>query len=299
MKTMLKKSDSSVRVLEFLKLLYEDDIVLKDINLQDCNKFKNIETTETFLKYISTLEILGIDIRKIDKKYSLYSYIQNESFSDEEIDLLAELYVNFDTCCIENQRQYFDQLITNIMKLMKKSPKIKLNEKIESIKNLRQDKLSQKAQEYQHYADIEQQIKIKYNGEDLLVLVKRAEIENNKIYIEVYNVKTHNIMRILTDSIESFEILPRKSIIYHVKSSIVFEVYDRLAVNYRLRENENVQTFTDNKKVIINYGEDKNKLIRRLLKYGENCKIISPNSFVEDYLKELNMMKEKICGVPA
>ena len=104
-------------------------------------------------------------------------------------------------------------------------------------------------------------------------------------------------MKILTDNLQKIEILPVKVKSSGITETVVFEVYDGLAFNYRLRDCERIQTFSDNKKVIINCGEDRKQLIRRLLKYGENCKVLLPKTFQAEFLKSLTVIADKLNGV--
>lgn len=298
MQNIGKKHDSCVRVLEFLKLLIQKDVDIRDLNnYKDGSFWKNIEATETFLKYIATLDVSGFEVKKCEKKYSLCSFLKKLQLDDREINLLSEMYSVFDKSCVETQRKSLDGLITLISKSLDEPLKSKFLNQIDNVRKLKTDDLSEESLKYQEYVDIGQKIKIKYKGEEITAEPKSVEIEKGKIYFVVYNSYIAENMRILTDDIEKIELLPIKSSTLNMMRTVVFEVYDRLAVNYRLRENERVQTCSDSRKVIISYGEDRRDLIRRLLKYGENCKIISPKPFQDEYLKELSLIEEKFQGV--
>ena len=297
MNNKIKQHNSCVRVLEFLKLLFGEDIDIKDVNRTNSREFGEIEATETFLKYIYTLEASGLEIEKIDKKYSLCSYFSQIDLNEREIDILVEVFKMFDTCCIENQRSDFIKLKDKIIKLLSLKSRTLFIEKLNAKSVLRCEKLSQIAENFRKYVDLQQKLNICYNGKNITVEPKKVEIENKKIYLTVYNPKKANFMKLLTENISSIEVLPLKSNILNITETIVFEVYDRLAVNYRLRENEHVQNFSDNHKTIVNCGEDKSLLLKRLLKYGENCKIISPKTFKEEYLEELEIINSRLEGV--
>lgn len=297
MNNKIKQHNSCVRVLEFLKLLFGEDIDIKDINRTNSREFGDIEATETFLKYIYTLEASGLEIEKIDKKYSLCSYFSQIDLNEREIDILVEVFIRFDTCCIENQRSDFIKLKDKIVKLLSLKSRALFIKKLNTKRVLICENLSQIAENFQKYVDLQQKLNICYNGKNITVEPKKVEIENKKIYLTVYNPKKANFMKLLTENISSIEVLPLKSNILNITETIVFEVYDRLAVNYRLRENEHMQNFSDNHKTIVNCGEDKSLLLKRLLKYGENCKIISPKTFKEQYLEELEIINSRLEGV--
>lgn len=297
MSRAVKKHDSCIRVLEFLKILFEKDIDIKDLKQKDRVSLKNIEAPETFLKYISTLYLSGLNIKKIDKKYSLCSYLSEIELDKDEIELFAEIYKCFNHCCVETMRKDFDEIAKIIINYLKEPSKTVFINKIETLKEKRNNNISEKALRFQNYVDLGQKLKIEYNGETIIIEPKNVEIENQKIYLIVYNSYSASNMKLLTDNIENIELLPIKNSTINMTLTVAFEVYDRLAVNYRLRENEKIQTFSDGYKLIINYGEDKKELIKRLMKYGENCKIISPKPFQEEFLKELTIIEEKLQGV--
>jgi predicted DNA-binding transcriptional regulator YafY len=291
-----KHHDSCVRVLEFLKLLILNDIDLKDIFNFDNKLFQDIFAQETFLKYISTLEISGFGISKIGKKYSLNNSINRLDLDKSELQALIKIYESFDFSCIENQREYINSFFAKIKKLLPEEIKKEFENNINQFKN-RENSIASRSNYYQKYVDLEQKIKITYNGETITVDPKKVEINDNTIYLIVYNPKTAEIIKLLTDKISSIETLPLKSSSYNMTSSVVFEVYEGLIDNYRLRECEYLQSFDKTKKVIVNKGEDRIQLLKRLMKYGENCKIISPKSFKEQYLAELEKIEEKLQGV--
>lgn len=292
-----KRHNSCVRVLEFLKLLTQNDVCLNNIYENSQGKFKNIEATETFLKYINTLYISGLKVEKSGKKYSLSNALAAINFSQQEFDLFFQIYKNFNNCCISSDKKDFDSFFTNIFKFLHEEDKTFFLKKIE---NLRMDShqkiLAQKTQDYQNLISLKQKLKIIYNNETFIAEPRDIEIENENIYLIVYKPQDANIMKVLTNNIRSIEVLPAKVKSFGITETVVFEVYDRLAVNYRLRDCERIQTFSENKKVIVNCGEDRKDLIRRLLKYGENCKVLLPKTFQAEFLKSLTNIADKLNG---
>lgn len=286
-----KMHNAGVRVLTLLKLLVENDISVKDIMKNTRKNFDDIEAPETILKYLATLEFSGFDIKKINKKYSLCNSPAGLDLSEKELDLLKVICNAFQDSCLESERKDFNDFFARLNKIIKQNFDYKI---------LQKDKeavLSQKAQTYQDYIDLAQKLKIKYQGCEYSVEAKSVEIENKKIYLNVYCFAKMSMMKFLTDEIENIEILPSKANNINITDSVVFEVYDRLIGNYRLRYCEKIQTFDNSKKVIVNSGEDKELLLKRLMKYGKNCKIISPKSFQTEFIEKIQRIKEKATGI--
>lgn len=291
-----KHHDSCVRVLEFLKLLTKEDIDIKELEYD--KRFKDIEAPETFLKYISTLEASEIDVRKIEKKYSLCKFLEEIELDDKEIDLIVTVRKAFDACCLEKERGFLDQFFSKLLKSLTLNSKQKLDLKLKSLKNSETNrKIAAIANDFQKYVDLAQKLKITYDGETSIVIPKGVEIYEDRVLLDVYNPKKAENYKFLTHNIEKIEILPIRVVPVNVTSSVVFEVYGRLIVNYRLRDGERVESFSDEKKVIINTGEDKKALIKRLMKYGENCKITSPKFLQQEMLDELEKVENKLKGV--
>ncbi|MCR5261216.1 MAG: WYL domain-containing protein [Candidatus Gastranaerophilales bacterium] len=293
MKKRIKKHDSCVRVLEFLKLLFRGNVELKEINNISDKFYQTIEAPETFLKYLSTIEVSGISVQKKGKQYTLSSNLTAISLKEREMDLLAEIYKGFNSSCAENSRKDFEAFLDILYKSLKPSVKTSLKKKIEAVKASCCDDLSKRAMFYQKYVDLGQKLVIKYRNEQYHAEPQSVEIENKNIYLNVYNNFSAENMKLLADEIESIQIVPLKNNATNLTTTVVFEVFEGLTYNYRLRENEKIQTFSNHNKVIINCGEDKNELIRRLLKYGENCKILAPQPFKEEFLKELEKVEVK------
>ena len=94
--------------------------------------------------------------------------------------------------------------------------------------------------------------------------------------------------KISISAIKEMKQSPKKASGVSMLNSVVFEVYGRLASLYKLKPSEKVINFSNNHLTISNTEEDKDVLIRRLIKYGENCKIIRPQSVQKEFLELTN-----------
>ena len=138
-----------------------------------------------------------------------------------------------------------------------------------------------------------------YDGQDVVVtyINKSGEkeirtfeikeiIEQKKETIVVcYDSKIGRNKKISISSIKEMKQLPKKTSGVSRLNSVVFEVYGRLVSVYKLKPSEKVINFSNTHLVVSNSEEDKDILIRRLLKYGENCKIIRPKSVQKEFLE--------------
>ena len=101
MKNNKKLNNGCLKIFYFLRLLYEDrayysdvvDIFKDEINEQSAN---NIQVTLN--KYINTLKVFGIKIKKVNNKYNLMSSLYSVQFTLEDlksISILASGVKNF------------------------------------------------------------------------------------------------------------------------------------------------------------------------------------------------------------
>ncbi len=127
--------------------------------------------------------------------------------------------------------------------------------------------------------------KSKNSVETITLEIKDIYEKNNTVFVHCYNFKTGRNKNIKLLSIISIKQLPEKNAGMSVKNSVVFELYGRLMFSYKLKPSEKVLDFSTNHITISNREEDKEQLMLRLLKYGENCKIISPSFFREEFLE--------------
>ena len=77
---------------------------------------------------------------------------------------------------------------------------------------------------------------------------------------------------------------------------MVFELHGRLMRAYKLKPSEKVINFNQNYITVSNSEDDKDILLRRLLKYGESCKIVSPKSLKAEMLELTNEMLKNLEG---
>ena len=139
----------------------------------------------------------------------------------------------------------------------------------------------------------EQRVNITYKKKDNTEETDTFELKeiiekDNCIYIVCYSPLLGRNRKININSIKSLNQLPQKISGVCYLNSIVFEVYGRLASLYRLKPSEKVIDFSNNHLTISNTEEDKDSLLLRLLKYGENCKIIRPKSLQEEFINLTN-----------
>ena len=281
---MNKISISSMRVLQMLQLLFVksytmDELVGKmtEISGESFNNF-------VISKYINTCRYCGMDIQKIDNKYTLLKLPFNMNLSDEELDLLSDI--------------------------TKFCSKIRAGKTVRNMSSLI-SKLNQRTDKYLSRIEVKELDEITKNFEDALELGLKVDLkyktekENFSCVCEpieasfeddlpafVFNIEGERL-RILKDDILSLKLFRIKSARNPLTVSVVFKLKSVLAKRYTLRVGEKVvATDEDGAISILNKDEDKDTLLCRLLRYGDLCEIVTPAQYREDFLQLIDRTLE-------
>ncbi|HIS88146.1 TPA: WYL domain-containing protein [Candidatus Avigastranaerophilus faecigallinarum] len=291
-----KKHDTGLRILEVLKILLEKNLSKTELieKLKENDLVENVYSQEAFLKYFNTFELSGLKLNRFQGKYSLNNALLKINLSKKEQEMLI-LLINSITK-LNNKSE--EEIMRNFFLKINKYINIDLNNELDNIINketsIQNSNIRNNIIEtLKHLIYEEQKVNITYkktdNTEETDTFELKEIIENdNCIYVVCYSPLLGRNKKININSIKSLNQLPQKISGVCYLNSIVFEVYGRLASLYRLKPSEKVIDFSNNHLTISNTEEDKDSLLLRLLKYGENCKIIRPKSLQEEFINLTN-----------
>lgn len=291
--------DTGFRILEVLKHLSNENLSKNDlINKLSILDKNNIYSFEAFIKYFNTLSLLGLDIEKDKNIYSLKKALFSVNLTKEEKKLFIEILQNIGILNNFIEEEAVRELSYKLIKYISSDEfdNAFLNDLFDEAK--RKSSLSVNANLINSFKTIikdKQQIKLIYLSKNnieksLIAELKEIKEKNEKIYIKCYVPSMGRNKNISVDSIISIVNLPKRVSDNSIKNSVTFELYGRLASLYKLKASEKVISFKKDCLTISNTEEDKDILLRRLLKYGENCKIVSPQDVKEDFLALVNGM---------
>lgn len=266
-----KISDTSIRVLETLKLLFDHGVSIQDIihHFQKTDPHNRIYTNEVILKYINTLKVFGFKFGKEKDKYILLN--SPEQFNFNENDLKAIYLIKSAVAAIHEH-----EINADINKSEFSSLEFNFKNYSEQIKK------------YEKYIVDRQRLKITYknqNKKENSIMVEPNEIKykDNEVYFSVYNPVSAQILDLNFNSIINVEQLPLKSNQMNMFSSVTFELKDRLAKAYKLHDGEKLLLVkADGDIVVLNQKEDRMLLLKRLMRYGQNCEVLSPKNLREE-----------------
>ncbi len=296
MKKPEKNHDTGLRILEVLKILLEKNLSKIELieKLKENDSVENVYSQEAFLKYFNTFELSGLKLNKFQGKYSLNNALLKTNLSKKEQEMLIFL-INSITK-LNNKSE--EEIMKNFFLKIDKYVDIDLNNELNNIAN-KETSIQNSNIRNNIIATLknliyeEQRVNITYKKKDNTEETDTFELKeiiekDNCIYIVCYSPLLGRNRKININSIKSLNQLPQKISGVCYLNSIVFEVYGRLASLYRLKPSEKVIDFSNNHLTISNTEEDKDSLLLRLLKYGENCKIIRPKSLQEEFINLTN-----------
>ena len=283
-----KYNDSCLRIFALILLFSEGDAKFEDvIKLFADENGKIAQISNVVLnKYMNTLKIFGIDVRK--RKGVYYLYKMPFSITLDESGLRAVALMKSAMAYMANGKTK-KELLSFIAELEKRYD-YKTKQLDTVIRNTRNYDLSfyfmkykKQIAECEKFCQEENKLHIKYiNHEEQEVVIECSPIEvkylQNSVLFSVYSPKDAQVFDIPVEAIMSISLIAKNQKIKNKKcTSVKFKLRGGLAKSYKLREWEHSEGMdSDGWLTIVNSGEDFAELANRLFKYNTNCVVISP-----------------------
>ncbi len=300
MKKISKKiPNSGLRVLEILKRLASEPLSADDIiKIIEENEYtENIYARETISKYFNTLRVLGFEIEKINNKFYLRSNMDKISLDLDDIRTLHFLesytkhlpYLDLNRNLEETFRLIENSMDEKTKKLYDENAGKGIKLKGFSIDNSEKTLLT-----FERYCKEQLKLKIKYRSrmsskaEVLKIDPKNLIFRTNKIFLVGYDHFNNEYKELLIDNIEEVQQLPQKSTEKNIAGNVTFKLKNTLAKAYVLRKEEKILEDKNGEITVVNSNEDREKLMHRLLRYRENCEVLYPKAFREEFSNLLN-----------
>ncbi len=299
MKNNKKLNEGCLKIFQLLKLLYEDkadydnvvEIFKDEIEEQTTN---NIQVNLN--KYINTLKIFGIKIKKEKHKYKLLSSLYSMKFSIEDLKSISIL--------VSSLQKFPEVELTEDIKEFISSLELRMNNEDKNILNCLNKIFGEDFSFY--YADVREQIEqceqvckenfvinltYRKKNKDITCKCSPKEVlyDSKTAYLKVYDSVVKRNLEIPITSILSITKLPQIANPIEMNTTVVYKLKNRLAKTYKVKENE----YTDGRDeygnlIVINKNEVAENLIRRLLRYSYDCEVISPKHFRDEMQRAIN-----------
>ena len=290
-----KYNDSCVTIFEFLKLLSVGEANYKDVLKLFSDKMTEGKSNPHVIlnKYLNTLKIFGIKVKKNNNKYYLLNSPFKIDLGVDDLKIISMLKESLQVLHGGKTKKNFEEFLEAL--------EIRYNE---DTQNMAQSmgkvsgfsfgftELKEQIDLCEKYCEEQRKLNITYmnkNGEIEKLACSPVELVYNKrkICLKVHTQKNSQVIEIPLENINHVEQLPQIVSRPGSTTTVTFRVKGRLAKSYKLKENERLQSIEeDGSLVIVNQDEDFNNLFKRLMRYADYCEIISPR-FVKDSMIKL------------
>lgn len=271
MNKLLKVNEASYRVLKTLQYLFEKDLSMNElIDVMQKNvdpKFNNFVAS----KYINTCKCCGIDIQKVNGKYALINIPFSDKFTDDETELLYEIKQVSEGLKTEKVSQIISNLFNKLHITYFKSEyglKSSINRRI--------------IRTFEKALAIDSEIDIVYEKGNI-IRCKPVSISTKDKKI-VFKVKYENEeIEVMPDNVIDIDLESKIKKAKIESNEVIYELKGKLAKRYQLRENEQIIKYKANGSIVIlNKYENRQELLRRLMRYDSLCKVLKPTECVDE-----------------
>ncbi len=294
-----KYNDACIKLFEFLKMLYDGEVDYKWVidHFSDGNYDGTSNTHVTLNKYLNAMKIFGIRVKKVQNKYILQSPLYKIDFTNNDIKSIVSLKnaskllpkgkykASFDKF-VHDLEIRFDESAQNSMEIFENA--INSNLKFNNTDITKQIQLCEK------YCRENHKLEIIYNdetGNEYNLLCSPVEVTyvKRKVCLKALGNNGNRVYEIPIELIKSIKQLPSSSSTKGLPMTVLFRIKGRLALNYKMRDDERLEQLeADGSKLIVNKNEDLNNLLKRLMRYGTQCEIISPKFLREEMMELIN-----------
>ena len=291
----MRKINAAYRLVKIFKMLYQNPQTFDDICQKLCDD-GFLVNKETVGKYFKTLRKFGCVIEKKGGKFCLKSVPFSLDLTQGDFRILSLLenitlgLYGEDTC------GYLKKALDKIISMADFDSKnaymehFENNHKIANLPEIYKEKIVKLIK----LGSENSKIKIVCGSKKMTISQISFKYFHNIAYVHAFNEKNKKYELILLDDIKEITPSPEASYLSTFATSTVFALYGRLKNSYTLHEGERVISVENDRIVVSNNQEDKLELLKRLTRYSNLCKIISPQKDVEDFKEMVQQMLKNL-----
>lgn len=280
-------------------MLYEGEVDFKTVidHFSDGNYDGTSNTHVTLNKYLNALTIFGIKVKKKNNKYRMLSSLYKIKFTLEDLKSIALLKEAAEYMPDGKNKENLEKLISSI-EIRYDEGAQSLAEIEDNTKNLHLDfaqaEMIEQIQKCEKYCQDNQKLEIIFTndkGEEINLLCSPLEqiYQKRKVGLKVLGNNGTRIYEIPFENIRSVKQLPLSASTQSIPTTVVYKIKNRLAQNYKIRDWERCEKIEyDGSHIIVNKNEDLDQLLKRLMRYGRECEIISPKFLKEEMIERIN-----------
>ena len=295
-----KFNDSCVKMFNLLGLLSNGTADFADVIelFRDDEGKLTQKSNVTLNKYMNTLKIFGIEVKKNKNKY----YLMKMPFSInlDEDGLYAVALMNSAMSYMPNgkNKTSIKQFINNLQKRYDYSTK-KLDLVVSQMRNYDLSfyftKFEKQIEKCEQYCQDGLKLDIKYYSKmddtdyDILCVPLEVKYQKDNVCFCVYCPLKGQILDLPMGAIKHIKQLSSKADGSKYCTTVVFKIKGDLIKRYKLREHEYSNGIDeDGYMTIVNSGEDFSSLVTRLFKYDKDCIVVSPKYLKNQLIKNID-----------
>ena len=302
---------SAYRLLTILKLFSEQyRWSLSDLNaaLEKNPTIRRGYAAETLLKHLHTLEHAGFEFKREWLQgqwvYAMITHPMKMTFSQATLNVILKLNTHLKYKPFLNEHRQFVAFICTLSNMPLTMQQQLMSGKLSEFSaptdtdngaspSLSTSTLMNKLPIFERYINDHQVLEIGYKPPDSdsvqICRIEPQALDMHKTHLCLIgqNPSTHQKVRYPLQYIVTHRQLPTQICWQQTFTSVTFKLTGRLAQNYRQYPNERLQA-KDDVLMVRHTTDDLESLYNRLLKYGTDCQIISPQSAIDGYLSHID-----------
>lgn len=297
-----KYNDSVLKMFRLLKLLSNGEVPFADVINIFADEVDGVKSNSHVVlnKYLNTLRIFGIVVKKKKNIYYLINTPFSMEFDEDDLKSILLLKSSMELLPEGKSKESFNKFINDLEIRFSKNTKHLLHT-ITSEANFDLSfyfsKFKEQINECEKLCQEKQKLELVYISDDEEITIicspKEVKYQNKKVCFSVYNQLSRQIFDIPIDNIKCIRQLPTISSTPEISMTVVYKLKGRLAQSYKMREWEYSKGYDDKGNLtIVNTNEDFDVLVARLMKYADNCVIISPRFLKERMISLINKTLE-------
>ncbi len=296
-----KISNAGYRVLEILKHLIKQPLSPDEMLRYLESSTDNLYRKELILKYLNTLKLLNIDIDKTDGKYFIKRSLESINLAENDLSAILFIRKYINTIGHEGFKNNIEEALQivercfsdNIVDCIKRN-KIKPYTPQKSL--IIKDENVKKFEKYCHdgfWLELEyKNYKADNKNGSYKIAPLKVVYKRGKAVLIAYDHKDNDYKEFVLENVIDVKQNPQKQV-KGSPSSVLFKLKGRLAKSYMLKNDEMLVDSGEDFIIISNKNEDRELLIRRLLRYYNKCEILYPKLYrqkIIELIKEMEAM---------
>lgn len=292
-----KYNDSCIKIFSLLKLLIEDKAEYSEVIkiFSDETSNNNATIPVVLNKYLNTLKVFGMNVKKEKNKYYLSNFPFIVEFSSEDVKTVQLLKASVDLLPNRKSKDAFLSFIKSLeirysdfAKTYADSLDSSFYKSFTNYFSKNQDKII----ECEKYCSDKKKLEVIYstNLEDNTIICSPKEVKYQDGKVCLLSMQ---IIEIPVDAIKTVRQLPTVTTSKEVSTSVVYLLKGPLVKSYKLREWEYSNGYDSHGNlIVVNKNEDFEILLSRLMRYAQYCEVLTPLSMRSKMFDAINKMLE-------